>query len=397
LSPGDILPREEKYHKMDDFSNEFERMIRDGILKAGPISFRDFMDLCLYHPYCGYYARSRFPGGPRGDYVTGPEAHSLYGALHARQMEQFWELLGRGRFRLVEMGAGTGNLARDILNYVRGRPLYEAMEYVIVEHMPRSREAQEENLEDHPGKVAWVQDLGELPSVPGCILSNELLDAFPVHVIQKEQEGFCEVHVGIGPEGGLAEVLGELSNAALAEYVKAMPEGLPAGYRTEVNLAVRPWIQAVARSIERGFVVTVDYGHTRKDFFQPVRNRGTLLAYSGQGVSEDLLSRPGERDLTAHLNFTDLHRWGEEAGLRTVGYTPQWCYLAGCDLEETFTELCGGRFDPFSPRLAAVKMLLLPQGMGESHKVLIQAKGVATPDVVKGLRLRNRVDRLEAV
>ncbi|MCK4823757.1 SAM-dependent methyltransferase, partial [bacterium] len=135
-------------------------------------------------------------------------------------------------------------------------------------------------------------------------------------------------------------------------------------------------------------------GHTRKEYFLPARNRGTLLAYMNHRVNEDLYERPGEQDLTAHVNFSDLHRWGQDVGFFTLGYAPQWAFLAGLDFEETFMELSGGKFDPFSPELAAVKMLLLPQGMGESHKVLVQGKGVPSDLALKGFSLKNIMKRL---
>jgi SAM-dependent MidA family methyltransferase len=360
----------------------------------GPITFKDFMEMALYHEKYGYYSRSYIPIGKKGDFITSPHTHCLYGALHARQIEEFWNILDCKAFTVVEMGAGAGYLAKDILSYLSNRKIFDSINYIIIEHKSKTTAYQQEILKPFINKVSWVNRLSDLDSMKGCIISNELLDAFPVHLIQKEASDFKEIYLDFNEEDNLTEVLGNLSNPQLAEYVKALPSDLSEGYRTEANLAIRTWILELASIISKGFVVTIDYGHTRKEYFYPARNRGTLLAYMNHRVNEELYERPGEQDLTAHVNFSDLHRWGKEVGFSTLGYVPQWAFLGGLDFEETFRELSGGKFDPFSPELAAVKMLLLPQGMGESHKVLVQGKDVPSDLALKGFSLKNAMKRL---
>jgi SAM-dependent MidA family methyltransferase len=381
---------------MNAFSNELAEVLKISIKKNGPLRFRDFMEKCLYDERLGYYAGSVFPVGKYGDFVTSPHTSGLYGALHAKQIEQFFDVLGEGAFRIVEMGAGAGYLARDILSCLVKNSKSEKLEYVIVEHMPQSLGCQREILRPFLDKVRWVEKLSDLAPAEGCVISNELLDAFPVHVVERTPSGFSEVYVELGEKCGFVDVLGGLSSMELEAYVRTLPADLGVGYRTEVNLGIRSWIRDVSRVLTRGFVVTVDYGYTRKEYFLPGRNRGTLLAYRGQGVSENVLDSPGEQDLTSHVNFTDLHRWGLDCGLKTFGYCPQWAYLGGLDFEEVFLEFFGSGFDPFSPRLAAVKALLLPQGMGETHKVMIQGKAVSEDVELKGLRINNKISRLEA-
>ncbi len=379
---------------MKDFSNELIKIIRDKVKEFGPITFKDFMEMALYHEKYGYYSGSYIPIGKKGDFITSPHTHCLYGALHARQIEEFWNILDCTPFTVVEMGAGAGYLAQDILSYLSNKDIFKSINYIIVEHKAETASYQQDLLKPFTNKINWISRLSGLDSVTGCIISNELLDAFPVHLIQKEDSSFKEIYLDFKEDGSHTEVLADLSIPQLVEYVKELPSDLPEGYRTEVNLSINKWISELAGIIFKGFVVTTDYGHTRKEYFHPGRNRGTLLAYMNHSVNEELYERVGEQDLTAHVNFSDLHRWGKEVGFSTLGYVPQWAFLAGLDFEETFLELSGGKFDPFSPELAAVKMLLLPQGMGESHKVLVQGKGVPSDLVLKGFSLKNIMKRL---
>lgn len=379
---------------MKDFSNELIKIIYDRVKEFGPITFKDFMEMALYHEKYGYYSGSYVPIGKKGDFITSPHTHCLYGALHARQIEEFWEILDHNAFTVVEIGAGAGYLAQDILSYLSNREIFKSINYIIVEHKAETASYQQDLLKPFINKISWISRLSDIDSVTGCIISNELLDAFPVHLIQKKDSGFKEIYLDFKKNGNLTEVLADLSFPQLVEYTKKLPSYLPEGYRTEANLAIKKWISELAGIISKGFVVTIDYGHTRKEYFHPGRNRGTLLAYMNHSVNEELYERVGEQDLTAHVNFSDLHRWGKEVGFFTLGYAPQWAFLAGLDFEETFIELSGGKFDPFSPELAAVKMLLLPQGIGESHKVLVQGKGVPSSLVLKGFSLKNIIKRL---
>jgi SAM-dependent MidA family methyltransferase len=379
---------------MKNFSNELIKIICDRVKEFGPITFKDFMQMALYDEKYGYYSGSYIPIGKKGDFITSPHTHSLYGALLARQVEEFWNILDCKAFNVIEMGAGAGYLAKDILSYLSNRKSFDSINYIIIEHKSETAMYQQELLRPFINKVSWVNRLSDLDSVRGCIISNELLDAFPVHLIQKDVSGFKEVYLDFKDDNNIIEVLENLSNPHLVEYATELPSDLPEGYRTEVNLAIRTWISELASIISKGFVVTIDYGHTRKEYFNPARNRGTLLAYMNHHVNEELYERPGEQDLTAHVNFSDLHRWGKEVGFFTLGYVPQWAFLGGLDFEETFRELSGGKFDPFSPELAAVKMLILPQGMGESHKVLVQEKGVPSSLTLKGFSLKNIMKRL---
>ncbi|MGQ9745931.1 MAG: SAM-dependent methyltransferase, partial [Dissulfurimicrobium sp.] len=228
-----------------------------------------------------------------------------------------------------------------------------------------------------------------------CVISNEFLDSFPVHLIQKSGGVFKEIYIDFDNQNKLfIESLGSLSSTDLELYTKTIPDYLEESYRTEVNLNIKNWIYDISKVITSGFVMTIDYGYTKNEYFSPLRNRGTLLAYKGQMVYEDILARPGKQDLTAHINFSDLHKWGMSAGFKTVGYSPQWAFLGGLDFEEVVLGLMDGKIDPFSPKLAEIKALIFPQGMGSSHKVMIQAKGLEEIPALKGFKIKNMINRL---
>lgn len=362
--------------------------IREIIEKQGPIPFIRFMEICLYDEAIGYYSTGQHPVGKKGDFVTGPSSTSLFGALIANQIREFRSILEIDHMTIVEMGAGSAILARDLLEHL-DRKDGDRFRYVIVEPFDSMRSFQKSVLGPMAGRVTWVETLDDLTLSPDCFLSNELIDAFPVHVVQKSDTGFKELHVCLDEKGEFQECLRDITDVTLQDYVSGMPMSLTVGYRTEVNTWMKTWIEKVASLMHRGFIITIDYGYSARDFFHPARNRGTLLSYKDHAVLDNVLLNPGDQDITAHVNFSDLDRWGKAVGLVTLGFAPQWSFLASLDFEETFYELSGGRFDPFSPMLAGVKMLILPQGMGETHKVLVQAKGMDAKTELKGFRMRN--------
>ncbi len=374
---------------MNEITKELHRIVDEN----GPVTFKKFMELALYHPKYGYYTKGRFPGGISGDFVTSPHTNELFGALMARQLIQMKEILGTKKFTIIEMGAGAGYMALDILNFLRKMGKSEEFNYVIIEPFDNNVLLQKHILRDFIELVEWRSDTAGISDMEGCFLSNELLDAFPVHLIEKDKGVWKEVFLVPG-EKGFDEVLMQPSSVDVEDYCKKWLNDLPDGYRTEINLEIKAWIFDLSRVIKRGFVITVDYGHTRNEYFHPSRNRGTLLSYFRQQVSEDIYSDPGNRDITAHVNFSDVDYWGKEALFDTVGYSSQCFFLAGQDVEKVIEILEGKKRDPFSPRNAALKSLLLPQGMGESHKVLIQSKGVETDVQLNGFKFTNKKSRL---
>jgi len=367
--------------------------IVDSIRRNGPIPFERFMEMSLYAPGLGYYMRDMQPVGRSGDFYTSSHLHPVFGALLGRQIEECWLALGNpSAFTVVEMGAGAGHLASDLLAYLSSRIIYGSMRYVIVERNPFVRSQQKKLLLPYGSRVNWIDTVEGLKEpVTGCFLSNELLDAFPVHLVQMNSV-FEEVYVG-EHKGDFVEVARvctpEVANY-LHEYASGLETSLQPGDRTEVNLQIWPWIESVAAKLTEGFVLTVDYGYPAEDYYCMERNRGTLLCYRGHVLCENPYEHVGEQDITAHVNFTSLKRWGEEIGLKSVGFCPQGPYLISLGIDEVLQEL-----EPESDGFASarIKNLILPEGLGESHKVLMQYKGNRKLNL-RGFALRNQLKLL---
>ncbi len=351
-----------------------EHLIAARILREGPITFRDFMEMALYHPQVGYYATSGGRIGKKGDFFTSSSLGPLFGRVLARQLMEMVDILGGGV--LVEMGAGQGHLARDVLEETarQGR----RVSYVVVEKSPAMRELQGVILEGF--SVEWVESLEELKPLDGVFFSNELVDAFPVHMVEMTEDGLMEVLVD-WRAGGFREVLAPPTTPRLEEYFQELGVELPPGFRTEVNLDALDWLSLVASRLKRGFLITIDYGFPSQELYQDYRRRGTLMAYYRHGTCEDPYVRVGEQDLTAHVNFSALAHWGEKEGFKVLGFLPQAHFLLGLGILDLLSEEEGREGE----RLAA-KALLLPGGMGETFKVLIQAKGVE-PSGLLGLSM----------
>ncbi len=346
-----------------------EHLIAATILRKGPITFREFMELALYHPQVGYYATSGERIGRRGDYYTSTSLGPIFGRTLSRQFMEMLDILGGGA--LVEMGAGQGYLARDVL----GEMAREGREvsYFIVERSPAMRRAQEKNLKDF-SSVEWVEDLEDLEPMEGVFFSNELVDAFPVHMVEMTKDGLKEVLVD-WRAGEFMEVLAPPTTPRLEEYFKELGVELPPGFRTEVNLDAVDWLNQVSSKLKRGFLITIDYGYPSHELYQDYRRKGTLMAYYCHQACEDPYVRVGEQDLTSHVNFSALAHWGKKVGLKVLGFLPQAHFLLGLGILELLSQ------EKELERLAA-KTLLMPGGMGEIFKVLIQAKGVEPPGLL---------------
>ncbi|HJS67201.1 MAG TPA: class I SAM-dependent methyltransferase, partial [Nitrospiraceae bacterium] len=220
-----------------------------------------------------------------------------------------------------------------------------------------------------------------LQSVTGLFFSNELIDAFPVHRVQVKAGRTEELYVDYR-EGRFVDCLRPLSSAALIHYLQHLNVSWPEGYRTEVNLLAMDWMEQVARRMDHGFVMTIDYGHTAQDLYGPERRNGTFLCYFQQQTNEDPFLRVGEQDMTAHVDFSSLASAGEAQGLHVTGFTNQMSFLMGLGVEEMI-----GALELESPEFRAAIHLLKPDGMGSTFKVLVQHKGISCPEL-DGLKFK---------
>lgn len=356
--------------------------------------------MALYYPELGYYSRPSNIIGREGDFYTSPHLHRVFGAMLCRQLEEMWDQLGRpDTFHIVEMGAGMGYLARDILDYSGSskfrvqsseteKSFCKHIKYTIIELNPSVKARQQELLKDYTDRVGWVSWMNEFGPFTGCFLSNELLDAFPVRLVEMDDE-LSEVYLS-EEDGELIEVKMACSSE-IKEYFDEFSLKIPKGYRTEVNLKIKDWLGEVCNKLISGFVLTVDYGYPAWDYYSEERNRGTLLCYYKHQFNEEPYQNVGEQDLTAHLNFSSLKKWGEGLGLDTIGFCPQGVFLVSLGLDEVIKDLYGDA--PDIMEVNKIKGLILPQGMGESHKVMVQYKGAGKP-ILRGFAIRNKAESL---
>lgn len=351
-------------------------ILTDRIRRCGRITFREYMDTALYHPRYGYYSGLRPPMGRGGDYVTSPEAGPLFGMLVARQLHEMWELLSRPpAFQVVEAGPGRGLLARDILEWARReRPdFFRALHYRLVEPGASLRRWQRQALAEASlpkGKVRWSDDLGEQTN--GCILSNELLDALPAHRVAVHDGRLREVYVRL-ESGAFAEETGEPSTPDLAAYFEHLGLLPGEGCYAEVNLAAPRWIARAAAALERGFLLTFDYGYEAAEMYAPWRRDGTLLCFYRQSASSDPYARPGRQDITTAVDFTTVIAAGARAGLTAAGFTTQAAFLQALGLPQAVAGASGSLEERVTARQTAVE-LTDPAGLGRI-RVLAQAKG----------------------
>ncbi|MBI4326413.1 MAG: SAM-dependent methyltransferase [Chloroflexi bacterium] len=366
--------------------NQLADIMRREMTGRGAITFARFMELALYCPGLGYYESPGIQVGRRGDFYTNVSVGRLFGELLAFQFAGWLEESGAGSGQLLEAGAHDGQWAADILNWLlQWRPeILARLEYWILEPSERRRLRQQETLAPFKERVRWFSSWAELPAtgVRGAIFSNELLDAFPVHRIGWDAARQQWFEWGVSEAGdhfawarlpvdAHAQSLesDRVSWPKLPSEVQAM---LPDGFTTEMGLAAQAWWRQAAQSLAEGRLLTIDYGLETEQFLAPQRAQGTLRAYHRHHAIADLLAMVGEQDLTAHINFSDLRRVGEEAGLETAELTAQATFLTRI-AEKTWRSNAGfGEWT--SARVRQFQTLTHPEHLGRSFQVLVQSR-----------------------
>ncbi len=362
-------------------------IIADRMARQGRLTFAAFMEACLYEPGLGYYTSAGRKVGAEGDFYTSISVHAAFGRVIAREIAQMWRCMDSpADFTLVECGAGNGRLACDIMDYLKEREaaLYAGLALVLVEREPSLEEAQTAMLAGHNGRVRWLSPeafgAGDF-RFRGCLYSNELIDALPVHRVVQSESGLEEIYVTLG-DGELAEVTGPLSTPAIAEHLRRLGIELHPGQQAEVNLAGPEWLASASRALESGFILTIDYGFPATELYAPHRSRGTLLCYHRHQVEENPYVRLGQQDITAHVDFTSLMRRGEELGLQPVWFGEQYRFLLAAGIIEEIEEIersdVSGE-EKLRLRLTLKKLIVPDGGMGDTFRVLIQSRGVAAP------------------
>ena len=391
--------------------NELETLIANRIAQTQHqrITFAEYMDLVLYHPQLGYYASSTNNIGAQGDFITSPHLGADFGELLAEQFVEMWKILNRPTpFTLVEMGAGQGLVAADVLSYLHKQypDFFEVIEYLIVEKAAGMISQQQQvlqrllpNVKNQHGKLPlrW-SSFEEIPeeSIIGCCFSNELVDALPVHQIVLNKGQLQEIYVTTDNEQDFIEVVGELSTPQLAEYfnlvgVQLSADVYPDGYRSEVNLAALDWMSTVAQRLKRGYLLTIDYGYPAVRYYNPIRHQGTLQCYYRHRHHDNPYLYIGQQDITAHVDFTALECQGELCGLQQLGFTKQGLFFMALGLGNRIANLSttsegkNQGIQAVLQRREALHKMIDPMGLG-GFGVLVQSKGLLAEESAQSLK-----------
>jgi len=357
--------------------------LREEIGREGPITFARYMELALYHPIHGYYATTVERTGRSGDFYTSVSVGPVFGRLLGVWLADIFEAMGRPTdFTVVEQGAAQGHLAADVLaGLARDFPaLFERISYVIVEPLPLLEKTQRQTLSVHAGRLCWVSRLQDLAPIVGCFISNELVDAFPIHKVCRTPEGWAEQRVTTTGERFVF-----IDTPAEGLELSTLPQNAPEGFTTELNPSACHWIKTIASLLLRGAVLTIDYGLSREELHAPHRASGTLRAYRRhQRYDDPLRAQPGTCDITAHVDFTSLAETAAECGLETAAFCDQHHLLVQLFqalLEHTKDEAC---LSPAERR--GFTTLMHPETMGTQFKAIAFTRGIPPLQILSAIR-----------
>jgi SAM-dependent MidA family methyltransferase len=365
-------------------SGRLTRRIAAEIAAAGGfLPFARFMELALYAPGLGYYSAGAHKFGEAGDFVTAPEISPLFGRTLARQVA---ELIGAGLTDVLELGAGSGALAHDLLHELAalGR---NPRRYLILETSADLRQRQQQRLRTAAGTVE-IEWLDQLPvRFSGIVVANEVLDALPVHLVRRNAGDVRESaasaddidELGVDFDERHRTFVWRARPAAGEVAAAARVLDLPSDYTTELHLAARGLVRSLGAMLERGVMLFIDYGFPAREYYHPQRNRGTLMCHYRHRAHDDPLQLPGLQDITAHVDFSAIAAAAHETGLETLGYTTQAQFLINCGITDILAETPATDAAAYLPLAAAAQKLLGPAEMGELFKVLALGRHFSAP------------------
>lgn len=370
-------------------SKKVEKFIVEKIGANGPISFHDFMAMALYAPGLGYYSAGALKIGQQGDFVTAPEISPLFSICLAKQCKEVMDLIGQ--IDILEIGAGSGVMAADILLYLEQQKALPTT-YIILEVSADLKERQEKNLKEKiPHLISIVKWISVLPEkkLNAAIIANEVLDAMPVHLFKIEedyQEYFVDYH-----QHKFEWITQKMQNQTLRQAIDELGQ-LPENYQSEINLALPGWIKSLSQILEKGLILLIDYGFSRREYYHPDRSRGTLMCHYRHHAHMNPLIFVGIQDMTAHVDFTAIAESAERADLVVNGYTTQAHFLLSLGITDLIKENMNDLSLYFS-QTQQIKKLLLPSEMGELFKVMGLTKGMQGKDFT-GFKLNNMKEKL---
>ncbi|MDD2915517.1 MAG: class I SAM-dependent methyltransferase [Gallionella sp.] len=373
-------------------ANLCELIRRDIAAHGGWIPFARYMELALYAPGLGYYTAGAHKFGAAGDFVTAPELSPLFGHTLARQAA---EIMAASAPHLLELGAGSGKLAADMLGELErlgSLPDSYAILEVSADLRARQQALLQERLPHLLQRVHWLDALPEKFS--GAIVANEVLDALPVHLVhwrvgRDSSRQSCDVRMNpdLQNHGGAIYERGvtvgannfiwqerAIGDAALLHAAQQI--NVPDDYVSEICLAARGLVNSLANSLEKGALLFIDYGFGAREFYHPQRSNGTLMCHYRHHAHDDPFYLPGLQDITAHVNFTDIAECGIDAGLELLGYTSQAHFLINCGITDLMKDTSPENLRAYLPLSAQLQKLTSPAEMGELFKVIALGKGI---------------------
>ncbi|WP_096434678.1 class I SAM-dependent methyltransferase [Alteribacter populi] len=354
------------------------------LIKSQPdeaLAYHDFIEHALYHPKVGYYMNPNIKLGIKGDFYTSNHVHPVFAWTFARF---FSDVIEKEELQptILEWGAGEGRFCLNVLNYFREKmpDVYEKLSYLIVEASEYHRKQLYKIVEEHQDKVAVYASFDELKKADyygeGVVFSNELVDAFPVHVVEKNADGnLDEVFVTL-KEGHLAETKMTCENKELLGWAEQYGPRVPIGHRTEICLQMKKWISDISEWLKRGVVVTVDYGYSNEEKSSPALKDGSLRGYKEHKMIKNPLLYPGEMDLTAHVQWDAFRKLAEENGLEILIHDTQTQFLLKSGLF-SFLQTSIEYSNPFSTQMKqnrAIQSLVYPGGISQAFQVNVCTK-----------------------
>jgi SAM-dependent MidA family methyltransferase len=371
----DILP--EPPHKLKRLSDELTSLIRKEIANNGPLPFSDYMEMALYEAGLGYYSAGLQKLGPGGDFVTAPQLGDIFARCLATQVSQVAESLGE--YEIIEAGAGTGILAADLLLALEAQT--PPIRYRILERSAHLRQVQLETLTERAphwlDRVAWLDTPPEKPW-QGVLLANEVLDALTVERFCITADGLRLLQVKDGPdgfawhEGTCPPKLRQKIEALLA----SLDEQPGMGFCSELNPDMTAWLDAFSSKLDRGLALFIDYGYTRRDYYAPYRNDGTLVCHYRHRVHSDPFQWPGLTDISTSVDFTALAEAADDCGLDVCGYTTQAMFLLSSGLDAIMADFASLTEAERLNMNNQVRRLTLPGEMGERFQVMALGRGL---------------------
>ena len=348
---------------MDPGNPDLVGFIRETIRRNGPVRFDWFMEQALYHPAFGYYSTGQCKIGRHGDYFTNVSVGPLFGRMLATQFAEMWEIMGRpGDFTIVDQGAHHGDFAHDVLTATREFPA--TLRYCIVEPFPILQARQEERLAEFRDKLTWKKSITELEPFSGVHFSNELIDSMPVRLIAHDAGQDWQEKFVANADSNFVFTTKPIADPQLRAALEKIPPSENVTYETEINLVASHWIEYVAQKLQHGFVLAVDYGYPRSEFYAAQRTSGTLQSFARHHIVLSPLEDVGRVDITAHVEWTSVAERAEDCGLNLIGFTDQHHFMTGLLARHT----------PAESERRALQTLLHPEFLGTRFQYLALSK-----------------------